>query len=87
MDTRTANQPTSLADLPRGASAQVLALDGDGPERQRLLDLGILPGTTISVEVRSPLGDPTAYRVRDTLIALRREQAARITVRPCPSEV
>ncbi|MBX0329624.1 ferrous iron transport protein A [Oscillochloris sp. ZM17-4] len=71
----------TLADLPLGARAQVLALGGAGAERRRLLDLGILPGTVISVESRSPLGDPTAYRVRDTVIALRREQAARITVR------
>ncbi|WP_129626750.1 FeoA family protein [Candidatus Oscillochloris fontis] len=73
-------QPITLADLPRGASAQVLTLHGVGPERQRMIDLGILPGTIISVEVRSPLGDPTAYRVRDTVIALRREQAQRIEV-------
>ncbi|NNJ12323.1 ferrous iron transport protein A [Chloroflexales bacterium ZM16-3] len=71
----------TLADLPPGATAQVLALGGEGAERRRLLDLGILPGTAISVEARSPLGDPTAYRVRDTVIALRREQAERITVR------
>jgi ferrous iron transport protein A len=87
MDRSAPTQPTTLADLPRGASAQVLALSGDGPERQRLLDLGILPGTTISVEVRSPLGDPTAYRVRDTVIALRREQASRIAIRLFSPEV
>lgn len=73
-------QPITLADLAPGASAQVLALGGAGPERRRLLDLGILPGTQISVEARSPLGDPTAYRVRDTVIALRREQAQQIRV-------
>ncbi len=75
------DNPTSLADLPQGATAEVIALGGEGPERRRLIDLGILPGTTISVETRSPLGDPTAYRVRDTVIALRREQAGRIAVR------
>nr|WP_044200662.1 FeoA family protein [Oscillochloris trichoides] len=73
-------QPITLVDLPRGASAQVVALHGVGPERQRMVDLGILPGTIITVEVRSPLGDPTAYRVRDTLIALRREQAQQVEV-------
>ena len=53
-----------------------------GPERQRLLDLGLLPGTRIRAELRSPSGDPTAYRVRDTLIALRRPQARLIYLEP-----
>ena len=46
-----------------------------GPERRRLMDLGILPGTVIQAELVSPSGDPTAYRIRDALIALRKEQA------------
>jgi DtxR family Mn-dependent transcriptional regulator len=51
-----------------------------GPERRRLMDLGILPGTIVEAEMTSPTGDPTAYRVRDTLIALRAEQARLIHV-------
>ena len=51
-----------------------------GMERRRLMDLGILPGTPITVENRSPFGDPTAYRVRGTVIALRREQAGLIRI-------
>jgi DtxR family Mn-dependent transcriptional regulator len=46
-----------------------------GPERRRMLDLGIVPGTEVQAEMRSPAGDPTAYRIRGALIALRREQA------------
>jgi len=44
-------------------------------ERRRLMDLGILPGTLIEAVLRSPGGDPTAYRVRGALIALREEQS------------
>ncbi len=40
-----------------------------------MMDLGILPGTTIQVEMSSPLGDPVAYWVRGALVALRHEQA------------
>ena len=58
----------------------VQALASDGPERRRLMDLGILPGTLVEAEMRSPLGDPTAYLVRGALVALRREQARRIAV-------
>jgi DtxR family Mn-dependent transcriptional regulator len=52
-----------------------------GSERRRFLDLGILPGTPITAEITSPGGDLTAYRIRDALIALRREQAAHIRVK------
>jgi Fe2+ transport system protein FeoA len=45
-----------------------------------MMDLGILPGTTIEVEMTSPSGDPTAYKVRGALIALRKEQARLIQV-------
>ncbi|MEZ4462686.1 MAG: FeoA family protein [bacterium] len=49
-------------------------------ERQRLLDLGLIPGTTIVAELRSAGGDPVAYRIRETLIALRKAQAKMIFV-------
>ena len=44
------------------------------------MDLGILPGTVIEMEMTSPSGDPTAYRVRGAAIALRKEQAGQIRV-------
>ena len=44
------------------------------------MDLGILPGTTIEAELRSPSGDPTAYRVRGAVIALRRAQSELIYI-------
>ena len=42
------------------------------------MDHGVLPGTIIEVEMRSPSGDPTAYRIRGGIIALREEQASHI---------
>ncbi len=53
-----------------------------GAERRRFLDLGFVPGTEVMAELVSPGGDPTAYRVRDTLIALRAEQACFIHIEP-----
>ncbi len=72
-----------LSDLAPGESAEVLGLTEAcrGSERRRFLDLGLLPGTRVTAELRSPSGDPTAYRIRDTLLALRREQAGRVRVR------
>ncbi len=45
-----------------------------------MFDLGILPGTRIENVMPSPLGDPTAYRVRSAVIALRTEQAELIEI-------
>ncbi|MFC2093283.1 DtxR family transcriptional regulator [Bacteroidota bacterium] len=51
-----------------------------GQQRRRLMDLGFLPGTEISIEMKSPTGDPTAYKVRNTIIALRKQQAEKIYI-------
>ena len=71
-----------LSDLTVGQKGKVVQLLPKlrGAERRRLLDLGMLPGTTIEAEISSPLGDPVAYRVRDSLIALREEQARNIKI-------
>ena len=50
----------------------------------RELEAFDLPGTVIRSELRSPTGGLTAYRVRDTLIALREDQAAQIQIEPVP---
>ncbi len=52
-----------------------------GIERRRLLDLGVVPGTRVRPELQSAGGDPTAYRIRGAMIALRRDQADLIYVR------
>lgn len=72
-----------LADVALGETAVVtkLALTCRGAERRRFMDLGILPGTRITAEIRSPGGDPTGYRIRGAVIALRQEQAGQIKVR------
>jgi len=71
-----------LSNLKPGEQARVLGLSPAcrGAERRRLLDLGFVAGTTVEVEMISPAGDPTAYRVRGTVIALRREQAGLIRI-------
>ena len=76
----------TLDQLKTGQLATVVGLTNRGANRSRLLDLGILPGTKIEVELRSPLGDPTAYRVRGAVIALRRIQAQKIQIQLDPAE-
>jgi ferrous iron transport protein A len=74
------DRPLTLDRLTAGRVATVSGLTCQGANRHRLMDLGILPGTHIEVEMRSPLGDPTAYRVRGAVIAMRREQAQQIEI-------
>lgn len=70
-----------------GERVEIVALEGDRERRQRLMDLGLVPGTRVETVRRSPLGDPILYRVRSTLVALRREDAARVQVRRLAVEV
>lgn len=69
-----------LDELQKGQTAVVKALHITGPTRRRLMDLGILPGTRIEIEMKSPLGDPVAYRIRGAVIALRQVQAREIEI-------
>ncbi len=72
-----------LSDLPSGTTAQVVALDPScrGFMRRRLLDLGFTPGARVRHDLSTFAGDPRAYRLRGTTIALRRDQSDRVLVR------
>jgi DtxR family Mn-dependent transcriptional regulator len=74
----------SLAELRDRAEAEIVALHDEcqGFTRRRFLDLGLTPGTAIYPELTNAFGDPRAYRVRGTLVALRKDQAAQIWVKP-----
>lgn len=69
------SQALSVLKVGESGTVQRLSPRCQGAERRRLLDLGILPGTTIRAEMISPSGDPMAYRIRGALIGLRKEQA------------
>jgi DtxR family Mn-dependent transcriptional regulator len=73
-----------LTSLAVGDSARIVGLAPAcrGKERRRLLDLGLVPGTVVTAELKSPGGDPVAYRVRGAVIALRSEQTDLIQVEP-----
>lgn len=63
-----------------GMHLKVLSLRFNESERRRIFDLGIIPGTEIKSLQKSPLGDPGAYFVRGTVIALRNMDARKIIV-------
>ena len=71
---------TTLDKLPLNVSYKILKLNCSGNIQRRLLDLGLIEGTNITASFRSPLGDPTAYEVRGSTIALRKEDSRLIEV-------
>jgi ferrous iron transport protein A len=69
-----------LSELKSGEKGVIVNVNLNGLTRRRLLDLGFIPGTLITVVFESPLGDPVAYLVRDTIIALRKNESEKIDV-------
>ena len=70
----------TLARLAVGQSARITGLQLAGSRRTRLQELGFLPGSTVTALRESPFGDPVAYAVLDTVIALRRSDAEQIEI-------
>ncbi|MCK9408115.1 MAG: metal-dependent transcriptional regulator [Bacteroidetes bacterium] len=71
-----------LSSLGIGEEATVLSISKAmrGYQRRRLMDLGVVPGTTIRAEMQSASGDPTAYNIRGALVALRQQHADMIFI-------
>ncbi len=68
----------SLHDGNIGEKLKITELLVEGVMRRRLLDLGFVPGAIVTVLRKSPLGDPIAYEVSRTTIALRKEESTKI---------
>jgi Fe2+ transport system protein FeoA len=77
---RSLPDSTSLAGLPVGTNARVVAVDGRSAIARRLLEMGVVPGTPVRVIKSAPLGDPIEIRVRSYNLALRRTEAQTISV-------
>ena len=58
-----------------GNSAVIKAVGGDGPLRCRLLDMGLIPRTRVTLEKIAPMGDPIEIRVRGYELTLRVDDA------------
>lgn len=71
----------NLHELPLNQIGIVNNLNCNGNIRRRLLDLGFINGTKIKPIFKSPAGDPIAYEVRKTLIALRKEDSKFINLK------
>jgi ferrous iron transport protein A len=70
----------ALDDLGPGESCVIVSIDGDSHTARRLMELGLVPGTTVEVVRRAPMGDPVELRVRRTHLSIRRSEAGRVHV-------
>jgi len=72
--------PVPLGELPVGVRARVVETSGSGKHQRRMLDMGFVPGAEVTAIRKAPLGDPIEYRIKETSVALRREDADTISV-------
>ena len=70
----------TVDQLSIGASAVITAVGGDGALRCRLLDMGLIPRTRVTLQKVAPMGDPIEIRVRGYELTLRVEEAKKIEV-------
>lgn len=76
----TPHQAMLLSALHPGQSARICAIRAQGELGRRLRDMGLLPGVSLSVTRRAPLGDPIAVSMDDCVLSLRCAEAAQIVV-------
>ena len=70
----------TLDQLKIGDTAVITAVGGEGALRCRLLDMGLIPHTAVTLQQPAPMADPIAIRVRGYELTLRREDARNIEV-------
>lgn len=73
----------TLAEMTLGQDAYVIRVDGERNLRRRLLELGLLPNTSVRLLHVAPLGDPLSLRVRNTTLSIRKAEAQQIQVKLC----
>lgn len=70
----------TLNDLKIGESAIITAVGGEGDLRNRLIDMGLIPRTRLTLRKVAPMGDPIEIHIRGYELTLRRDDAANIAV-------
>ncbi len=71
-----------MDEMSVGELAEAVGIETEGKIRRRLTELGIVRGARIKCVGVSPLGDPKAYFIRGSVLALRAVDTKKITVRP-----
>ena len=70
----------TLKDIKPGGTAKVARINGAGPVKRRIMDMGLTKGTDVTVRKIAPLGDPIELTVRGYELSIRKDEAAAIEV-------
>lgn len=71
---------TVLSQLVPSETGVIIRVVGGGPIQRRIVDMGMVPGTRITVQKFAPLGDPMEIKVKGFNLSLRKDEAANIEV-------
>ena len=71
---------TTLKDVKCGQTVRVKKIQGEGPVRRRIMDMGITKGSEIYVRKVAPLGDPVDINIRGYELTLRKFDAEMVIV-------
>lgn len=71
----------TIDDLTIGESGVISQVGGEGALRLRFLDMGLIPGTTVTLRKIAPMGDPIQIQVQGYELTIRREDARKIDLR------
>ena len=71
----------TIAELKVGQSGTISAVGGEGALRLRFLDMGLIPGTKVTLQKVAPMGDPIQINLRGYELTIRLEDAGKITGR------
>lgn len=72
----------TLGELKVGQTAKIVAVGGAGALRNRLIDMGLIPRTRVTLCKIAPMGDPIELHLRGYALTIRLEDADKITVEP-----
>lgn len=74
-----------LNELEIGKTAKILAVGGEGQLRHHILDMGLIPGTKVTLVKYAPMGDPMELLVRGYELTLRVDDGKLIEIEKCDS--
>lgn len=71
----------TIAELKVGQRGVISTVGGEGALRLRFLDMGLIPGTEVTLQKIAPMGDPIQIHLRGYELTIRLEDAGKITLR------
>ena len=72
----------TISDLKIGESGKIIHVGGEGALRQHFLDMGMIPGVTVTLMKYAPMGDPLELKIFGYELTLRKADATQIQVEP-----